>query len=96
MSVVLADIGPETESMGDVISSSNTDKMKEDTQSPVSAPASIPASIPDATLRQSKRTNVKQGAEYRESIFDAQHDKYYGTQGTQHFQKKYKQGFSML
>jgi hypothetical protein len=50
----------------------------------------------DARLRRSKRTNVKQGAEYRESNFDAQYDKYYGTQGTKHFQKKYKQGFSML
>eukprot|EP00957_Ditylum_brightwellii_P059214 4494150-Ditylum_brightwellii.AAC.1 len=46
MSVVLNDIGPETESIGDVISSSNNDEIKEDTQPSVLAPASIP----DATL----------------------------------------------
>eukprot|EP00957_Ditylum_brightwellii_P172582 13138251-Ditylum_brightwellii.AAC.1 len=63
MSVVLDDIDPETESMEDVISSSKDDEMKEDTQSPVFAPALIP----DATLRQSKKTNVNQGAEYKES-----------------------------
>eukprot|EP00957_Ditylum_brightwellii_P114894 8761773-Ditylum_brightwellii.AAC.1 len=84
--------------------------MKEDTQSPVSAPASIPDATlqqskrtnvnqgaenkeSDATLQRSKRINVKQGAEYRKSNFDAQYDKYYGTQGTQHLQAKYKQGF---
>ncbi len=46
--------------------------------------------------RQSKRTKVRQGTEYQESKFDAQYDKYYGTRGTQHFQQKYKQGFSLL
>eukprot|EP00957_Ditylum_brightwellii_P122716 9358509-Ditylum_brightwellii.AAC.1 len=92
MSVVLADIGPEAASTRDVISSSSDDETKEDTQPPASAPASIPdTTLPDATLRQSQRTNVKQGAEYRESNFDAQYDKCYGTQGTQHFQTKYKQ-----
>eukprot|EP00957_Ditylum_brightwellii_P022954 1732270-Ditylum_brightwellii.AAC.1 len=63
MSIVLDDIGFETGSVGDVISSSNDDAMNEDTQCPVSAPPSIP----DATLQRSKRTNVNQGAENKES-----------------------------